>query len=317
MNGSASPSAPLTTTTTQTMKGWSDVAVETAKRMTLLTRKRLQAEGVIGIKRDVYIRGEAVAEMSRSSSSETTSRAPRTNGESSTSGTTGSSQGSTVFKTIHFQRHGQGYHNVICEMWNELGKPVDLESHDPNRNPMKRLEVMDAPLTEVGRQQCLAQTPQASQLKPEIVVISPLLRTLQTADLSWGAHRPRGSNNIPWVAHEGCREDLGVLICNQRQATSQIQSTYPDIDFSLLVNEHDTLFLPDRHETALEKANRVYDFLLYLKDLPQTEIAVVTHSAWLFNMCNAVMDIPDESLSSWFLTSEIRSLQVSFSDSSQ
>ena len=24
-------------------------------------------------------------------------------------------------KIIHFQRHGQGYHNLICDMWREMG----------------------------------------------------------------------------------------------------------------------------------------------------------------------------------------------------
>ena len=298
MNGATTST---TSTTRNTFGGWSDVAVETARRLTVSTRKRLQAEGVIGIPRDVYIRGEPVVDASSSVATEQ---------ESTT--TTSPDPSAVVTKTIHFQRHGQGYHNVICEMWRELGKPVDLDSQDPILNPMKRLEVMDAPLTEIGRQQCLARTAQASQLNPQIVVVSPLLRTLQTAELSFSAHR---KNGIPWVAHEKCREDLGVLVCNQRQRTSQIQSVYPKVDFSLLVDEHDVLFLPNRHETSLEKANRVYDFLLYLRDLPQTEIAVVTHSAWLFNMCNAVMDIPDDSLSSWFLTSEIRSMQVSFSSS--
>lgn len=220
------------------------------------------------------------------------------------------SSGTTTTKLIHFQRHGQGFHNVICEMWRELGKPVDLSSQDPTLNPMKRLEVKDSPLTEVGRLQCLARYEHASLLNPQIVIVSPLLRTLQTAELSWSAHRDR----VPWIAHEGCREDLGVLVCNQRQKTSQIQIVYPDVDFSPLPHEEDTLFMPDRHETSLEKADRVYDFLLYLRSLPQREIAVVTHSAWLFHMCNAVMEIPDDNLSSWFLTSEIRTMRVTFVD---
>jgi broad specificity phosphatase PhoE len=90
---------------------------------------------------------------------------------------------------------------------------------------------------------------------------------------------------------------------------------YPDIDFSLCTENEDTLFLHDRHESAKEKTDRVYDFLNhYVRQLPHKEIAVVGHSAWLFNMCNAVMDIKDESLTSWFLTSEIRSMRVSFED---
>lgn len=285
--------------TTVETTSWSDVALETAKHLTISGRLQLEADGVIGVPREVQITGETIDSAEKA-------LLPPDDDHQQSSGTTTS-------KLIHFQRHGQGFHNVICEMWRELGKPVNLSSHDPTLNPMKRLEVKDSPLTEVGRQQCLTRNEQASFLNPEIVVVSPLLRTLQTAELSWGAHRER----VPWVAHEGCREDLGVLVCNQRQTTSQIQLVYPDVDFSLLDSEEDTLFMADRHETALEKADRVYEFLLYLRSLSQREIAVVTHSAWLFNMCNAVMEIPDDNLSSWFLTSEIRSMRVSFADRSK
>lgn len=285
------------TGTTPTTEGWSAVEMETVRRETARTRKRLQAEGVVGIPRAVSIRGQAAPVDS-------------VNHESTLSPPDSTST-TVVTKTIHFQRHGQGYHNVVCEMWRELGQPVNLDSHDAALNPMKRLEVMDAPLTEVGRQQCMARSAQASRLNPEIMVVSPLLRTLQTAQLSFGAAHHRA---IPWVAHEGCREDLGVLICNKRQTSSQLQSVYPNVDFSLLVDEHDTLFLPNRHEMPLEKATRIYEFLLYLRDLPQSEIAVVTHSSWLFCMCNAVMEIDDDAWSRWFFTSEIRSMQVSFTE---
>eukprot|EP00977_Amphora_coffeiformis_P010175 scaffold2363_cov159-Amphora_coffeaeformis.AAC.37 len=236
------------------------MAIETAKHLTVSMRRQLETEnGVMGLQqqRTVQITAAAVDSAERAFF-------PSDDDESSRTTTT------TTTKLIHFQRHGQGFHNVICEMWRELGKPVDLSSQDPTLNPMKRLEVKDSPLTEVGRQQCLARHEQASLLNPEIVV-----------------------------------------------TTSQIQSVYPTVDFSLLASEEDTLFMAERHETALEKADRVYEFLLYLRNLPQKEIAVVTHSAWLFHMCNAVMEIPDESLSSWFLTSEIRSMRVSFVDRHQ
>ena len=307
------------------------MAIETAQRLTIQGRKQLQADGVVGIRRPVHIQAEIVRSAEQALLS--------TEAASSFSS---SSSSSSITKLVHFQRHGQGFHNTICEIWKELaGKPVNLMSHDPTENPMKRPEVLDAPLTEVGRQQCRARQGQAALLNPEMIIVSPLLRTLQTAELSWAAHSNRNNHNddgnhkqngnninssnnnnneknkmIPWIAHEGCREDLGVLICNQRQPVSHIQAVYPHVDFSLLTTDHDTLFLPHRHETALEKANRIYDFLLFLRDLPVAELAVVTHSSWLFCMCNAVLDMKedDDDASSWFLTSEIRSLRVTFTD---
>ena len=286
---SSSPITSHTSVADSIETGWSAVAIETAKRMTENTRKRLKDEGVLEMIFPVRILGQPVRKEAAESDTPPNGSA-------------------AITKVIHFQRHGQGFHNTITEMWRELGKPVDLDSHNPDENPLKRLELLDAPLTEVGRRQCLAWQAHAARLQPEILIVSPLLRTLQTAELSWRDH-----TSLPWVAHEGCREDLGVLICNQRQERAHIASQYPKVDFSLLVSDEDSLFLPHRHETGLEKSQRIYDFLLYLRDLPQHEIAVVTHSAWLFHMCNAVMEIADDDLSSWFLTSEIRSLQVTFS----
>ena len=52
----------------------------------------------------------------------------------SRSSRTSSSSANT--KIIHFQRHGQGYHNLICDMWRELDRPIDFDSSDPNLNPV-------------------------------------------------------------------------------------------------------------------------------------------------------------------------------------
>lgn len=278
--------ATMNTKATSTAQGkWSDIAIQTAQGLTITERERLYEEGVMDIDWPVQIKAQSV--------DSTLTQATNT-------------------KIIHFQRHGQGFHNVICETWRELtGNPVNLVSTDPKENPMLREYVLDSPLTEVGRQQCLACRDEASRLQPEIVVVSPLVRAIQSAELSWSTHR----STVPWVAHEGCREELGLLVCNKRRSISEIQTVYPDIDFSLCAQDDtDTLFMEDQREPPRANTQRVYDFLLYLRDLPQTEIAVVGHSAWLFNMCNAVMEIDEEHLKSWFLTSEIRSLQVTFVD---
>eukprot|EP00978_Attheya_sp_CCMP212_P027216 scaffold91002_cov45-Attheya_sp.AAC.1 len=228
-------------------------------------------------------------------------------------------------------------------MWREMGQAVVLDSPDPAQNPFIRPEIVDSPLTESGRQQCLARRPVAAALSPQAVIVSPLHRAVQTAQLSFADHMTSKNhendddNNIPWVAHEGCREDLGMLICNKRRPTSQILSEFGQhgIDFSHMTSEEDDMWSPDAIETPHAKSKRVYEFLTdFIRHRPETELAVVTHSAWLFNMCNAVMDIIEEEehlqqkennnnnnnddetpitpLASWFLTSEIRSMHVSF-----
>mmetsp|Transcript_21025 Transcript_21025/g.30307 ORF Transcript_21025/g.30307 Transcript_21025/m.30307 type:complete len:199 (-) Transcript_21025:215-811(-) len=188
--------------------------------------------------------------------------------------------------------------------------PIDFDSADPMLNPAMRSEILDPALTELGRQQCKARCEEVGLLNPEVVVVSPLLRTIQTARLSFREHR-----NVPWVAHEGCREELGLLVGNKRRPIIEIKEDFPDIDFSLVEHDEDELWdnYGDRRETLLEKADRIYEFFVdFIKNRPEKEIAVVGHSAWLFCALNGVMEIENEDLRRWFLTSEVRSMRVSF-----
>jgi hypothetical protein len=143
-----------------------------------------------------------------------------------------------------------------------------------------------------------------------------LLRAIQTAEISFADFYEK--ENIPWIAHEGCREELGVLVCNKRRPLSHIQKDYPNLDFHGNIPEEDSLWNPTERETSASKSDRIYGFLVdFLANRPESEIAVVGHSAWLFHMCNAVVEISGEededALLSWFLTSEIRSMRLTFS----
>mmetsp|Transcript_11332 Transcript_11332/g.24167 ORF Transcript_11332/g.24167 Transcript_11332/m.24167 type:complete len:111 (+) Transcript_11332:1-333(+) len=104
---------------------------------------------------------------------------------------------------------------------------------------------------------------------------------------------------------------------NKRRSITDITADYPEIDFLDIEHDEDVLWeeYGDRRETLLEKSERIYEFLTeYVRSRPEKEIAIVCHSAYLFTLLNAVMDIEDEELRSWFLTSEVRSLQMTFID---
>ena len=162
-------------------------------------------------------------------------------------------------------------------------------------------------------QQCRSQRDLCSTLSPELVIVSPMLRCIQTAKLSFRDH----VSTAPWVSHEGCREELGLLVGNKRRSITEIKEDYPEINFDDIVHDEDVLWdeYGDRRETLLEKSERIYEFLTkYVRDRPEKEIAIVCHSAYLFTLLNAVMDISDEELRSWFLTSEVRSLEMTFVD---
>lgn len=218
-------------------------------------------------------------------------------------------------KVIHFQRHGQGYHNLMYAVLSDAGAPIlDVYDPDPQNNPFVRPEMVDSPLTELGREQCLARRAHAAQLAPEVLIVSPLHRALQTAQITFRDFEGK----IPFIAHEACREEMGLLICNKRRPLSDTIKEFPSIDFSIMeetAEEEDNLWDPEKRECPKAQSQRIYDFCTdFLRQRPEKEIAVVGHSAWLFNLCNTVLDCgQDDDLRSWFGTSEIRSMQLTFS----
>ena len=218
-------------------------------------------------------------------------------------------------KIVHFQRHGQGYHNLLGDVLRDAGIKPDIFSSDTAINPWVRPEIVDSPLTEKGKRQCEGQQKVAALLKPQIVVVSPLLRAIQTSKLSFQEYE----STVPWIAHEGCREETGFLVCNKRRKLSEIKADYPDLQFAdPNITEEDTLFDPTQFESEAKKGERIYDFLTnFLMDRSEGNIAVVCHSAWLSHMCNEVLDCGDDNrLTSWFDVSEIRSMKLTFIETS-
>jgi broad specificity phosphatase PhoE len=219
-------------------------------------------------------------------------------------------------KLVHFQRHGQGYHNLLYLVLKDAGQQIqDIYHEDPRINPFVRPEIVDAPLTDYGRHQCAAQQGLAATLDPQVILVSPLVRAIETAVITFQTHHQQ--NQIPFVAHEDAREELGLLRCNQRQPLSTSRRAYPFVDFGQM-SEQDLLFDPLAREPALEQSKRIYNFLVhFLRHRPEQELAVVGHSAWLFQMCHAVLECQEESdhqLKAWFGTSEIRSMTLTFHD---
>ncbi|XP_056173153.1 phosphoglycerate mutase-like protein 1 isoform X2 [Syzygium oleosum] len=141
--------------------------------------------------------------------------------------------------------------------------------------------------------------------KIDLVITSPLLRTMQTAVGVFGGegdtdgivapplmvanagnsdHPAISSLNCPpFIAVELCREHLGVHPCDKRRSISEYRSLFPAIDFSLIENEDDVLWTPDVREKNEEVAVRGMKFLNWLWTREEKEIAIVTHSGFLFH----------------------------------
>jgi broad specificity phosphatase PhoE len=211
-------------------------------------------------------------------------------------------------KTVHFVRHGQGFHNLMADLAKKRGQTWKQFSRHPS-NPYFMSEILDAPLTEKGRQQALMLQPHVREMRDqiELVAFSPNCRALQTGALVFESLKGK----VPFIAHEMIREENGVHLCDKRRATSRQIQEFPMIDFSLLESEEDVMFYADRRETKVEVATRVYKFLEWLESRPEKHVGVASHSAWLLTTFNANFEC-DDALKRWFHTGEMRSANLEF-----
>ncbi|XP_054799007.1 phosphoglycerate mutase-like protein 1 isoform X2 [Prosopis cineraria] len=201
-------------------------------------------------------------------------------------------------KTLHLVRHAQGIHNVAGEKNHEAYLSYDY---------------FDAQLTPLGWKQVdnLRAHVQACGLskKIELVISSPLLRTMQTAAGVFGGeaytdgidapplmkdnvgHSGRAAisslNSPPFIAVELCREHLGVHPCDKRRSIHEYRDMFPAINFSLIESDEDILWTPDSREENAEVAARGLKLLKWLWTRKEKEIAIVSHSGFLFHALSA------------------------------
>ena len=179
-------------------------------------------------------------------------------------------------------QRGEGYHNVA--------------GHIDHAN-YKSESYFDAHLTPLGWDQCaalkahLAAAPKGQHLldRVELVVVSPLMRALETAVGSLGGATPAPSGEpvlmasqsplegvrpghdavsgagLPsFVACELCREHLGLHPCDRRRTISEYKEMFPGVDFSLIENDEDVLWEKDVRESDDGIRRRGGEFLEWL-----------------------------------------------------
>lgn len=224
-------------------------------------------------------------------------------------------------KVVHLIRHGQGFHNLFSDLWKEFGQKVDIT--DP-KNPYNRPEVLDPPLTAIGRQQAQALQPLTKRLTGvQLVVVSPLRRAVETSLLAFPhlLHAAESDGGLQdekkkvFLGREECHEEVHSNICDMRRPLSEIKAEFPMVDWSEILEEEDPVWDGGKRESGRSVSDRAYAFMLWLRARPEVEVAIGTHSAWLFNLLNTVMDCSaDPRLAEWFLTGELRSVLVAFDD---
>jgi broad specificity phosphatase PhoE len=205
----------------------------------------------------------------------------------------------TTPKHLHFVRHAHGKHNEVGE--------VDYEQY-------QREDLIDAELTDKGIEQCQELNKiNEKYLKSQLVVVSPMRRTLQTATKSF----PDLIEKVPWIALECLREQTGLHPCDKRFPISFYQENYPYVDYSFIESDEDPLYplYEDRREPHEDMDQRAKQFLNWIQTRPETEIVVVSHSAFLRGLFQRVL-FPSDPFTR-FENCETRSFAMYFPNSEE
>ncbi|KAL5394255.1 hypothetical protein PMIN03_011700 [Paraphaeosphaeria minitans] len=162
-------------------------------------------------------------------------------------------------KVLFLGRHGQGHHNVAESKYGTKAWDCYWSMLDGADGVIWS----DALLTEVGQGQAKDVNGLWQKLlpkgipTPETYYVSPLTRTIETADLSFkGLNLPHDKQYRPYIK-ELVREVLGVHTCDRRSTASHILKAFPHITLEPNFSEPDVLWEADYREPRSALQNRL------------------------------------------------------------
>ncbi|KAK8643092.1 hypothetical protein V6N13_012407 [Hibiscus sabdariffa] len=175
-------------------------------------------------------------------------------------------------KTLHLVRHAEGIHNAAGEK--------DYAAYSSEQN-------FDSQLTTLGWQQVdnLRKRVQETGLskKIDLVVVSPLLRAMQTAVGVFGGEGHKqgiddghglplmvadaAESHRPEISSQNCPPFLAVELCRER----------------FIESDEDVLWKAEGREPIEEVTIRGMKFFTWLFSRKEKEIAIVTHRGFLYN----------------------------------
>ena len=163
-------------------------------------------------------------------------------------------------KNLYCIRLGEALHNVL--FW-DIGDKVYLLYRD-------------TPLTAVGVKQAIELGNSDSINDIELIIVSPLLRTLQTA------HNIFKNKNIPMLALDCVKEyPQGLDECNHRKTIKEYKYCYPNVDFSHIEHDEDPFWKKYEMESIESLKKRIEKMKDFIISRPEKNIAIVSHSSFL------------------------------------
>jgi len=170
-------------------------------------------------------------------------------------------------KLLYCIRHGYSLHN---ELFKNIGE-----------NAYRLPECIDSYLLKEGILDAMTlNLKEADKLnRAELVLVSPLARALQTAELGYAGI------NKPIKVMEILKEwPNGLDTPNQRKKKSELERRFIRFNFDEVKTEEDVTWNKDREETTDELMERIEEFKKYVRESKEEIICVIGHTSFLSNM---------------------------------
>lgn len=220
-------------------------------------------------------------------------------------------------KVLILIRPGESTYSLFEQKWAEAGKDPDeaVLSDDYPRDGLMTGKGCGQAL-DVARRTAIFCNDDAG-LKPELIVVSPLKRAVQTALLSFPSFSPECVRNVPWICHGGLMERAG-LKADFVSPAEELEKFFPGIDYShyrQTINPDSVNSLEGRNivDSKKELLQRTDEFLAWIKERNERVIVVASHSTWFQSFCGFTLRYePEGHGSEMFGEGEMRSLAIKF-----
>jgi broad specificity phosphatase PhoE len=109
---------------------------------------------------------------------------------------------------------------------------------------------------------------------PDVFYVSPLTRTVETADLTFAG---LDVGYAPYIV-ELLREALGIHTCDRRSPLSHLTTAFPHLTFEPNFSDPDPLWKSDYREPSSARRYRLATFLDAVWERPGTWVSATSHS---------------------------------------
>jgi len=226
-------------------------------------------------------------------------------------------------KVLILMRHGEAMHNVFERNYSQENGTAMEEANEDDEYPV------DPMLTGKGCGQMLDLSRRTASffnkntgLQPDLFVVSPLRRAIQSALISFPTHAPLASiSNTPWISHPDCMEQANGNKSEFVSSPRELEDMFPGVDYALFeerLSDGDMDELNGKEkvplfESKIDLMGRTDEFVRWLRDREERVIVVSSHATWLQSLCAFSLQYEPESKGlEMFKKGEMRSVGLKF-----